>query len=177
MISAGSLLSYFPLVFFIEWFLPEYYGSLDYIAIVLPAFIFTSSITVVMFTINKVFDMNFSFFKDGCLVLILGLIFNVIAYWMFRSPHAISYASLGVMMIWFLISGARLKSKTSVDVSKEFLYLLSITLGFFIVTNCFENALIGFAIYLVWGAVWTFVFHKGEIREVCKTLKEKFTHN
>ena len=177
MISSGSLLGYFPLVFFIEWFLPEYHCSLDYIAIVLPAFLFTSSITVVMFTINKVFDMNFSFFKDWCLILILGLGFNVIAYRLFRSPSAISFASLIVTMIWFLISGARLKQKTGVDVSKEFIYLLTIASGFLFIANCFENVLIGLVAYIIWGFIWTITFHKGETRETCKTLKGKFIHS
>lgn len=177
MISAGSLLCYFPLVFFIEWFLPEYYGSLDYIVIVLPAFIFTSSIIIVMFTINKVFDMNFSFFKDGCLVLILGLIFNVIAYWMFRSPYAISYASLGITMIWFLISGTRLKKNTGVAIHKEFLYMLLITLGFLIITNYVTNIFVGFTTYLIWQVFWTIVFYKADIQKVYKTLKEKFATN
>lgn len=177
MISTGSLLCYFPLVFFVKWFLPEYYGSLDYIAIVLPAFVFTSSITVVMFTINKVFDMNLCFFKDGCLVLILGLVFNVIAYWIFRSPRAISYASLGVTMIWFLISGARLRKVTGVNVNKEFLYTLCITIGFLVITNCFTNIFIGFVIYLIWQILWTIVFHKADVRELCETLKEKIVIN
>lgn len=172
-VSAGSLLCYFPLVFFINWFLPEYYGSLDYIAIVLPTFLFTSSITVVMFTINKVFDMNFSFFKDGCFVFALGLIFNVIAYWIFKSPRAISFASLIVTMIWFLIAGARLKNKTKVNVIKDFLYLLAITIGFLIITNYCSNIYIGFFAYLGWQVLWTFVFHKAVVYEACEKWKEK----
>jgi O-antigen/teichoic acid export membrane protein len=174
MISAGSLLCYFPLIFLIKWFLPEYCGSLVYLAIVLPIFLFSSAITVVMFTINKVFEMNFSFFRDGCFILVLGLIFNMIAYWAFRSPQAISCASLCVTMIWFLISGVRLKNKTGVKVNKEFLYLLSITLGFLVITNCFTNIFLGFATYLIWLVFWTIAFHKTEICEVYKTLKEKF---
>ena len=175
MISAGSLLCYFPLIYFVTWFLPEYGGSLVYVAIVLPAFLFSSSITVVMFTMNKVFDMNFSFFRDGCLVLGLGFVCNVIAYWVFRSPQAISYASLCVMMIWFLISGARLRKKTGVHAYKEFLYLLSMTAGFLVITNGCANVFMGFAAYLVWQAVWTILFHKKDVRELCGTLKAKFT--
>lgn len=172
-ISSGSLLGYFPLVFFIKWFLPEYQRSLDYIIIVLPAFLFTSSITVVMFTINKVFEMNFSFFKDGCLIFALGLGFNVIAYYLFGSPYAISFASLIVMIIWYLISGGRLKQKTGVDVSKEFIYLLTIASGFMIITNGIENALMGLISYLIWGFIWTIVFHKDDVQKMFKTSKEK----
>lgn len=177
MISAGSLLCYFPLICLIKWFLPEYFSSRVYIAIVLPAFLFSSVITVVMFTINKVFEMNFLFFRDGCFILILGLIFNGIAYLVFGSPHAISYASLCVTMIWFLISGARLKNKTCVSVNKEFLYLLLIALGFLLITNCLANVFLGLAGYLFWLVICTISFHKTDIREMLETMREMFIAN
>lgn len=177
MISSGSLLCFFPLVFLIRWFLPEYQGSIAYIAIVLPAFIFTSAITVVMFTITKIFEMNFVFFKDGCLILLLGFGLNVMAYCLFRSPSAISYASLIATMVWFLISGARLKSKTGVGAGKEFAYLFTIASGFLLTAKCISNVPVGFVAYFAWVIICTIIFHKDTVQNVFKALKGKCFHD
>lgn len=163
MIASGGLLCYFPLVLFIGWFLPEYYSSIQYMAIVLPAFLFSSVITVVMFTINKVFDMNFIFFKDSCFVFILGLLFNMLAYYLFKTPEAISYASIVVMMIWFLISGMRLKGKTSVGVRKEFIYLFLMAIGFLAITSSINIIWIGFVLYLALVLLGMLFFYKNMI--------------
>jgi O-antigen/teichoic acid export membrane protein len=61
-VTAGALLCYFPFASLIEWFLPQYAGALEYIAIVLPTLLFTSGISVVMFTVEKVLDRSFAFF-------------------------------------------------------------------------------------------------------------------
>lgn len=172
-ISSWSLLCFFPLVLVIKWFLPEYIGSVEYISIVLPAFVFTSSITVVMFTIYKILEWNIAFFKDGCLILALGFGFNIIAYYFFRSPSAISYASLVVTMVWFLISGIRLGKRIGVKVWEDFAYLMLISLGFLLVTKSIANVFVGFSVYLLWVLVWTIIFRKDVIREGIRLLKSK----
>lgn len=176
MIASAGLLCYFPLVLFINWFLPEYRSSITYIAIVLPAFLFTSSITVVMFTINKVLEMNFAFFKDGCLILVLGLAFNMIAYYFFKSPIAISFASLIVTMIWFLVSSMRLEKQTSVRAYKEFVYLCVVAIGFLLIAYCVDNLFAGFVMYLVWCLTWVALFYKAILKDILTALK-KLLHN
>lgn len=176
-IASWSLLCFFPLVLFIEWFLPEYVASSEYIAIVLPAFIFTSSITVVMFTIYKILELNSVFFRDGCLILALGFLLNVVAYYFFKTPNAISYASLIVTMIWFLMSGIRLKKKTNVGVGKDFLYLSVVAVGFLLIVNYIANIFVGFVAYLAWLTVWTIVFRKDVIRETIDLLKARLIHD
>lgn len=170
-ISSWSLVCFFPLVLFIKLFLPEYVGSVEYISIVLPAFLFTSSITVVMFTIYKILEWNGAFFQDGCLILALGFGFNVIAYYFFKSPSAISYASLVVTMIWFLRSGIRLGKKMGVGVGRDFAYLAIISFGFLLITNCIANIFIGFTAYFAWVLIWTIIFRKDIIQESIKMLK------
>lgn len=175
-IASCSLLCFFPLVLFVDWFLPKYSHSIEYIAIVLPAFIFTASITIVMFTITKIFDMNFEFFKDGCFIFVLGFVFNVLAYYILGTPSAISYASLIVMMIWFLLAGVRLMRRTGVNIGREFLYLSIVALGFIIITNFVHNAILGFFMYLLWLLIWTIILHKDVICGIVKSIKRMKLH-
>lgn len=175
--SSVGLLCYFPLTSFIEWFLPNYQGSIEYIAIVLPALLFTSVITVVMFTIAKVLDINFDFFKDSCIVLVVGLLANAVAYGLFRSPKSISYASLAVMAVWFIISGIRLKRKTQVGMYREFIYLLIVIVGFLTITGLIKSSFIGFTAYLVWLAIWTTVFYFEKLKKIASVAGKKFHHH
>lgn len=176
-ISSWSLMCFFPLVLFIKWVLPEYIGSVEYISIVLPAFIFTSSITVVMFTIYKILEWNFAFFKNGCLILALGFVLNVIAYYFFESPSAISYASLIVTMIWFLMSGIYLQKRIGVGVGKDFAYLMAISFGFLLITSCIANVFIGFVAYFAWVLIWTIIFRKDVMQDGIRLLKGKLMHH
>ena len=146
-IVGGSLLCYFPLIPFIEWFLPNYTDSLEYIRIVMPTLLFTAGTTVVMFTVDKVLDMNMAFFKNSCIVLALGLITNAAAYATFRTPQSISYASLLVMAIWFLIEGIRLGRHINVSIIREFVYLVFLTTGFLATTALIGSPLGGGLIY------------------------------
>lgn len=176
-VASSGLLLYFPLALFIRWFLPNYIGSVEYISVVLPAFLFSSVVTVVMFTIDKVLDNNFDFFKDGCIVFFLGLLSNIVAYILFKSPKAISYASLLVMMVWFLISGMRLYNRTKVRISKEFIYLLVISVGFLIIVNLVNNVFIELLLYSIWLALWMILFYKDIIKKIAITLKNKIVYH
>ena len=175
--ASAGLLCYFPLAAFIMWFLPNYNGSLEYITIVLPAFLFTSVITVVMFTIAKVLDISFDFFKDSCAVLVLGFLANAVAYGFCRSPKSISYASFIVAAIWYIIADVRLRKKTKVIMYKEFIYLLVISLGFLIVTNFIDGIIMGFVAYGVWLIMWTTIFYFAMLKQFFSTVVKKLVHH
>lgn len=172
--AAAGLLCYFPLVKFTAWFLPNYQVSIKYIAIVLPVLLFTSVITVVMFTISKVLDMNFDYFKDCCIVLGLGIVTNTVAYILFKSPESISYASLLVAIIWFLISGFRLKRKIQIGTHKEFFYLLLISCGFLLIAGFIRDCLAGFLVYAVLLLILTAIFYASSIRSMMREVVRVF---
>ena len=173
MVAGGGLLCYFPLVWFVGWFLPQYSGAMAYVSVVLPAFLFSSVITVVMFTVDKALDMSLDFFREGCVVLGLGLVTNVAAYLLWRTPMALSYASLLVMMVWFLLSGLRLGKRIGIGVMKEFFYLMLLAVGFLTVTALVEGLILGLALYTAWFAVWTMVFYFERLRQLAVTVKHK----
>ncbi|MBQ4647801.1 MAG: hypothetical protein IJB76_01405 [Clostridia bacterium] len=172
LISSVSLLCYYPFAAFIRWFLPDYAASLEYISIVMPSLLFTSVITVVIFTVAKVMDMNMAFFKDSCVVLVLSLAANYLAYLIFDSPKAISYASLLVMVMWLIISSARMRRKIGEGITKDTVYLVIVSAGFILISVLGINLVQGFLCYLGFLALCTVAFYKGLLIE----LKELITH-
>ena len=129
-LTGAALCCYFPLVGLIRWFLPEYEQSLSYLAAVLPALMYSSCISVVMFTFCKALEQNAGFFKTGCMVLGIGCLTNGAAYGLFRTPLAISYASLLTMAAWFLLQERQLYKHTGMKGRKEFFYLTVLAIGF-----------------------------------------------
>lgn len=132
-------------------------------------------VAAIMFTLAKVLDMSWDFFKESCIVLLLGFITNAIAYIVFKSPQSISYASLLVMIIWFVISGSKLKSKTSVGVQHELFYLITVSAGFIAVTGIIKGYIRGFFIFALWLVLWTAVFYRHEIKRFLSAVKRKIT--
>lgn len=167
-IATFSLLSYFLISPFIKWFLPKYTDSINYISVVMSSFLFTAVIIIVMFTMAKVMNKNSKFFKESLISLVLGFITNVMAYLIFKSPIAISYASLLVMIIWFIISGLSLKKDTKVGIAKELIYLIIIAIGFLMIVNLMKNYVYGFLMYCLWAIVWTIIFYYKVIKKKIK---------
>ena len=158
-IIGASLVLYYPLVEFIEWFLPEYTGSAAYLKIILPGILYTGAISVVMFTFVKILNENFKFFKNSLLILALGFVTNCIAQLMFHTPEAISYASLITMAVWFILEGHHLKKLLNLSYLKEFLYVLAITVEFLLIVNLVPQLFLGMGCYLVIFAVITLLFY------------------
>jgi O-antigen/teichoic acid export membrane protein len=170
-VAAASLLCYFPLTAFIEWFLPNYITAIPYIAIVLPAFLFTAVITIVMFTVAKVLDGGRRFFFESCAVLLCGAAANTAAYWIVGTPEAISYASILTMALWFIIAGTRLKSKTGVGTMREFFYLLGAAAAFLATALLVGHLFLGFFVYAAAIAVWTFLFYRKSLLTIFTRVK------
>jgi len=158
-ISAFSLSCYFPFETFIDWFLPNYSYSLEYLVIILPSSLFAAVITVVMFTVSKVQNMNYEFFKDSALILGIGLITNYFAYIIFKSPEAISCASVLVMIIWFLIVDAKIRKRIGVSLFRECVYLIIVSVDFFVITKFIDGELSGFIVFMIILIIWSLIFN------------------
>ena len=159
-LTGAALCCYFPLVGLIRWFLPEYEQSLSYLAAVLPALMYSSCISVVMFTFCKALEQNAGFFKTGCMVLGIGCLTNGAAYGLFRTPLAISYASLLTMAAWFLLQEGQLYKHTGMKGRKEFFYLTVLAIGFLTAARIVSSCWVGLAAYLVWFLAATWCFYR-----------------
>lgn len=156
-----SLLCYYPLSWFIRWFLPEYTESLQYLKIILPSILFTGTISVVMFTFSKILEENLSFFKNSCIVLVIGFVANLAAYAFFKTPEAISYASLLTLAVWFLLEGIHLKRIINGSYYQAFSYVCLVTVCFLITARLFPKDIYGALSYLIcYGALTLLCYRK-----------------
>lgn len=160
----AGLCVYFPLVLFVNWFLPQYAASLVIFRIILPGIAISAPVTIIMHNYYKALDANMSYFIKSGIVLILSIAANTIAYLVFHSTLAISIASIIVMLIWYVLVEHYFISHHHVPWRKNLLYLLVMLTVFYAVT-CVPNIYIAFAIYIVAFASITLLFFFKGIRE------------
>lgn len=129
----GVMLIYFPMGYFIEWFLPQYTYSISIFRIILPGLVISSSITVVMHNYYKVFGKTAEFFRKSILALIVSFAFNLIAFQTFKTREAISIASIFALLLWYAYARFGLR-KICGGNQKDTVYMLLMCLAFYICT-------------------------------------------
>ena len=155
----AAIAAYFPLCFFVEWFLPKYTESLPIFRIVFPGLALSSSITVIMHNYYKTLGINIIYFRKSIVILIVSGLANAVAYILFRSTYAISIASIITMLFWYLYIEQHFVKEFKYDRKKNFLYLIMMMSAFYIITSV-PNIYIGFILYIIVYCVITWIAYK-----------------
>ena len=135
------LTSYFPLIFFIKWFLPDYAPSLNYLRIIMPGLAMSSCINLIIFTYYKVLDQLKQYLFIAFGILWLGGILNCVGYMLFHEPIAFSIASIITLLVWYLCSTGFLVKKFYTRWLRNFGYIL-VEMSIFYIVN------------IVWDGSW-----------------------
>ncbi len=149
---------YFPLNSFIRWYLDKYTDSLIIFRIILPGLAVSSCISVVMQNYYKVTNRNLSFFIISILVLVIAVITNLVAIFVFEKPMYLSIASVITLFIWYFISEIYFLKGIPIGTVKNGVFLLLSTAVFYSVSILNINWL-GFLIYVVGEGVLIILFY------------------
>lgn len=133
-LSFLGLAIYFPLTAFVPWFLPKYGGSLIIFRIIMPGLAISSSVTIVMHNYYKVLGENLRFFKNCLIVLLTSFAANLIAYLVFGTTESISIASIGVLVIWYMLSESLFVRQYKTRWSINALYAILMIIAFYAIT-------------------------------------------
>ena len=166
---------YFPLIWFINTFLPQYKDSLEIFRIIFPGLALSSCVNVVMQNYYKYLNKNTYFFVINLFVLILSIFTNAIALFIFNNPQAISWASIFVLIVYYFISEHYFIHNHLIKWKKNALYLL-ISMFLFYICTCFTNNFFHFFIYFLSSCVVTILFNKTSILNSFRTLLRSFSH-
>lgn len=168
----GAHIGYYPLSAFIDWFLSDYVHSLEYLKIIFPGLAVSSCISIIIFTYYKVLNKNIIYFAISCFVLVLSAILNWIAYSLFQTPDAISWASIIALLVWYLLDVLYLVKKYHVKWIKNLMYIVIVSICFYASTFLINNMFIGTTLYIILFVVVTFLFYKKIIMEIIHRLRK-----
>lgn len=157
LITFASTAIYFPLCWFINFFLPTYSSSLVIFKVILPGMSITSCITIVMHNFYKIFGKNMQFFIKSAIVLILSAIANLIAYYLFKSTIAISIASIIISLVWFAIIEEFFVKQFNVKNYKNYFYIVAMGIFFYFITSIIEVWWIGLICYIAVFCIFSYL--------------------
>ncbi|MCH3909288.1 MAG: hypothetical protein LKE31_02805 [Bacilli bacterium] len=169
---SACLFLYYPLFLFVNWFLPDYSNSLEIFRIVFPGLAISASITIVIANYYKVLGKSFRFFIENIIVLCLAIVADFIAYYVFKTTTSISWASIVVMGIWYIVSDFYFVKNYHVNWWKNLLYLILIFVGFYCL-SLINNVYIEMAIYPFVFLTVTGLIYWHDIRDFCQMRKKR----
>lgn len=141
---------YFPLCIFIPVFLPKYTQSLEIFRIVLPGIMFSSIVSVLLINMYKVENRMMSYLIRTLISMGMSAILNYIAFKLYHSYYAISWASIISLFIWYLLTLTYFVKKYHVKWIRSTIVMLLGELTFYMITSYFgKNYIFSGIIYIV----------------------------
>ena len=95
-------------------------------------------------------------------IIALSIGLNFLAYYIFKTPEAISIASIIVTFIWYITIESYFVIHYKVKFSKNLLFIVLATISFYLITMS-ENYINGFIFQLVFTLNLVGVFYGGNI--------------
>lgn len=141
-----GLIAYFPLLWLIPKFLPEYVDSLIIFRIAMPGLVFTSSISAIKHNFFKITNKNIQFFFLGLGSIITNIVLNLLSYNIFGTTTAIAVSSVFGLVIWYIATEIFMIKNFSVKWKSNAL-LASIGILIFYLFTSIQNYLISGALY------------------------------
>lgn len=161
------LTAYFPLTFFVEWFLPDYASSLDYLRIIMPGLALSSCINLIIFTYYKVLNQLRQYLYIALVILLVGGILNYGGYILFHEPIVFSIASIITLLIWYLCLSGFLVKCFHTKWLKNFVYVLVEMLIFYMTDSVWDSSWKAMLVYFIGFLVTTCLIYKNY---ACKLL-------
>ena len=132
----------------------------------------SSCITIVVFTYYKLFEYNVRFFIISCSTLGISFLLNLCAWKLYKSPSAISFASVISMLIWFIATIVNLRYEVQIKWRENFIYVVVVGCIFYIISYNIKNLVVGFFTYEVSFLFLSFLFNYSEIKKCVSVLKK-----
>ncbi|HFI0191847.1 TPA: lipopolysaccharide biosynthesis protein [Streptococcus suis] len=139
---------YFPLSIFIEWYLPKYFDSLQFLRIILPGLPLTNLITVLIHNYYKIEGLTLVYFRKSLVVLILSMAGNLFAFYFFGNPVSISISSVVMILYWYIDVENYFVKNYSYTRWKNLVFVLVNMLSFYLLTSI-SNQMIGMLTYFL----------------------------
>ena len=143
--------------------MPDYINSLVYFRILLPGLAISSCISTIIFTYYKVLNKNLLYFIVCSIILFISCIFNLFVSEYFKTPEAISIASLIVLIIWFIAGQYYFVKVYNVKWGKNTIYIFIMMSIFYLVTISINNEWLGTITYIILFVSITYIMYKDVI--------------
>jgi O-antigen/teichoic acid export membrane protein len=177
-VALGTMVVYQPLGWFIRWYLPDYSMSVEYLKIIFPGLAISCCISIIMFTYFKALNAHFQYFINCCIVLLIGILTNTLAVYLFHSPESVSVASIFTLLVWYLINEFFFVKNYGVPWKKNFFYIVLVMIAFYLTNIIVESKGLACVLYCFLFFIITVFFYKDLLSEIMnRAFKNLNMHN
>jgi O-antigen/teichoic acid export membrane protein len=141
-----GLIGYFPLLWIIPNFLPDYIDSLSILRIALPGLVLTSSISAIKHNFFKITDKNLSFFIISIIAIVTNIALNFGAYHFYGTTVSIAISSFIGISLWYISIEIYMVRKYKIHWKYNAL-LITIGVSSFYAISFIDNLLLSSLIY------------------------------
>ena len=156
---------YYPLCWFVPWFLPNYTNSLIIFRIIIPGLAINSAVTIISHNYYKTSKESLAYFVQCLIVLVLSVALNFAAYYIFKSTTSISIASVVAVVFWYLLTQIYYHLKHNVPILKNTVFMLVMLVVFYGATFI-PIWWVGFISYLPVSVLICFAFYPKQLKEM-----------
>ena len=170
LLGSVASLGYFGLAAIVSLFLKKYIPALSIIAISFAAYPYMIIINALYVNLYKARKNEKKYFKVVLGMLIISIIYNTIAIFIWRSSEGIAAATTLSFITWYIYSIRDFKYLK--PDFKEVTYLIIIICTFLVFSHCF-NWLIGGIGYLSFIIIMSCILYKKEVKEVINIILKR----
>lgn len=172
---AGVLAAYFPFSVWIRYYLPHYAESLPLMAILLCTVGFSGQINILHANFFKVYLKQRAYFVLAGISLIVGVVLNLLAVFLFGTLTAVATMAVVSFSLWYLLNELALRHLVGVSSGEVVRWVLVIGayIGAFLgAYTVAETWVIGFGVYAVLFAGITVVCLRRETEQLRSMFRE-----
>lgn len=155
-----GLMGYFPLLWIIPRFLPNYTGSLIIFRIALPGLALTSSISAIKHNFFKITNKNINFFFISLIAISLNIGLNLGAYYVYKTTTAIAISSIIGISLWYVLTEIYMVKNHHVEWKLNSVILLLGVIAFYTITIINNFIISGFIYGTLIVMIIMFVYRK-----------------
>lgn len=163
---------YYPLCWFIGWFLSKYNSSIPIFRIIIPGLAINSAVTIIIHNFYKASKESFAFFIQSIIVLVVSFLANLVAYKCFGTTISISVASVIVVVFWYFLSQIYYWIKHKTPFIRNTIYMI-VAAGAFYGVSFINTWWIGFLIYLPASILIAYLFNFKYVNNKVLSIKNK----
>lgn len=147
-IMLGVFMLYFPLVFFLKRWIPQYNDSFEYLIVLLPICLFEGKMQMINTTYMKAINRQKTLLRINIVVLVLSIILSITGGYFFHNILIILYSMLGCLAFRSIITQLFLYKYYNVAADYQILFEVVFTIIFIFLVKLLPSNL-SITIYLV----------------------------
>ena len=154
-----GLLGYYPLLWIIPRYLPNYSESLIIFRVALPGLVLTSSIMAIKHNFFKITNKNISFFVLGVIAIVCNIGLNLAAFYIYGTTLSIAISSIIGISLWYITTEIYMRVNYNIKWrSNAFLIIAGIS-AFYMLTEL-SNYILSGLLYAVFLVIIMGLYHK-----------------